>query len=281
MWNCFALDMGIDPTTPPMHYALSFLQNLYDENHGYWQINTACSALSAVVDTHTNISFGNLPVVKRFMKGIFQLIPSFPKYSFVWDVNKVFNFFRKQPNITNLNLKALSLKLAMLMMLLSGGQRSQTIHCIKRSDINFIDVETVYICIMEKIKQTKPGNHMKPLKFISYEMEPCLCVISHLKEYLKRTRELAPNEPKLFISFIKPHKAVSKDTIARWCKVTLSQCGIDVTKYTTHSSRAAATSKAKVRGVSVKRIIDSAGWKNERMFATCYERTIEEEITLI
>ena len=69
---------------------------------------------------------------------------------------------------------------------------------------------------------------------------------NYLREYLLRTNLLmSENDTKLFVSFIKLHKAVSKDTIARWCKETLSQCGIDIEKYSTHSSRAAASSKAK------------------------------------
>ena len=260
---------------------MSFLNDLNRNSHTYGQINTACSALSAVIETSNNVSFGKQPSVKRFMKGIYQTKPSFPKYTYVWDVNKVFNFFRTLPTVKNLNLKQLTLKLSMLIMLLSGGQRSQTLHCLKRADIVFLNDKTLYIPIMSKIKQTKPGNHMKPLKFIAYPHDEKLCVITHLKEYLLRTIHLTPNESKLFVSFIKPFKAVSKDTIARWCKQTLSQCGIDIDKYFTHSSRAAASSKAKQKGVSLAKIIDSAGWKNESIFAKTYDRVIEEEMVLV
>ena len=41
---------------------------------------------------------------------------------------------------------------------------------------------------------------------------------------------------------IKPFKPVTKATIARWVKTVLQQAGIDVSTYTAHSSRAAATS---------------------------------------
>ena len=129
---------------------------------------------------------------------------------------------------------------------------------------------------MSKIKQSKPGNHMRPLKFEAYHTDKKLCVLVHLQEYLKRTSNLAPNESNLFISFIKPHKAVSKDTIARWCKTVLPLSGIDINKYTTHSSRAAASSKAKAIGIPVSKIIGNAGWKNERTFAAFYDKVIED-----
>lgn len=60
-----------------------------------------------------------------------------------------------------------------------------------------------------------------------YPHEPKLCVINHLTYYLQKTKHLRSETTKLFISFIKPHKAVSKDTISRWCKTTLQNSGIN------------------------------------------------------
>ena len=159
-------------------------------------------------------------------------------------------------------------------------QKSQTIHSIKRSNINFISNTLVYIPIMHVIKQTRPGNHLKPLEFKPYK-DKKLCVISHLTEYLERTKLLVPNEEKLVVSFIKPHKAVPKDTISKWCKSVLKMSNIDTSKYSTHSSRSAATSKALTKGIPMKTIIDSAGWKNERIFATMYNREIENDFDIV
>ena len=275
-WTTYASAKNVDPSSPPDAIALAFLQGLYENGESYGQINTACSAMSTIIDTPSNISFGKLPLVKRFKKGVYQSKPTFPRYNFVWDVNKVFNFFRQLPEVAKLSLKLLSLKLAMLLMLLSGGQRSQTIHCLQREDIHIIDETTLYIPVMAKIKQTKPGMHMKPLKFKAY-VDKKLCVLAHLTEYISRTEKLVRNEPNLFISYIKPHKAVTKDTIARWCKCTLALSGIDISKYSTHSSRSAASSKAKEKGIAVNQIIDSAGWSNEQTFAKFYERPIESD----
>ena len=280
LWEKFCSTLKIDLYEPEISIALSFLQTLYEQGYNYGQINTACSALSAVIYVKSNISFGKLLVVKRFMKGVFQLKPRFPKYSKVWDVNNVFEFFRKLKPPEELPLKILTLKLCMLIMLISGGQRSQTIHLIKRKNINFINDNLVFIPIMNVVKQTKANNHIKPLKLKTYE-DKKLCVVSHLKIYQNLVQALAPDEEQLFVSYIKPHKAVSKDTIARWCRETLKMSGIDTKKYSTHSSRSAATSKAKEKGVPLKTIIDSAGWKNERMFATTYERTIENDFNII
>eukprot|EP00111_Clytia_hemisphaerica_P014967 TCONS_00044059-protein len=133
---------------------------------------------------------------------------------------------------------------------------------------------------MEKLKQTKATNHVEPLEFKMFS-EHKLCAVIHLKEYINRVETLAPNAKQLFVSFAKPHKPVSKDTISRWCKEVLRLSGIDISKYTTHSSRSAATSKASKKGIPLKTIINKAGWKNERMFATTYQRTIECDFDIV
>ena len=61
------------------------------------------------------------------------------------------------------------------------------------------------------------------------------------------------------ISLIKPHRPVSKITVARWIKTTLDNAGIDIGVFSAKSTRAASTTSAGVRrvaGVDFK----AAGW---------------------
>ena len=69
---------------------------------------------------------------------------------------------------------------------------------------------------MSLIKPTKGTKHMVPLYFQKYKKEPKLCVVSHLTEYLKRTKSYR-NTDKLILVCIKPYRAASKDSISRWC----------------------------------------------------------------
>ena len=81
-----------------------------------------------------------------------------------------------------------------------------------------------------------------------------LCVVTHLREYFKRTEVLRGNNSQLLLSYIKPFKPVTKATTARWVKTTLQQAGIDVSTYTAHSSRAAATSHAQKQGLNLQEL---------------------------
>ena len=113
---------------------------------------------------------------------------------------------------------------------------------------------------MSLIKQNKPTKHMAPLCFQIYNREPKLCVVNQLTEYLKRTKSYRDRD-KLLLTCIKPYRAASKHTISRWCKCIIKESCISIHSYTSHSSRAAASSYPKTRGASLCTTIHSAGWK--------------------
>ena len=127
------------------------------------------------------------------------------------------------------------------------------------------------VMLMALIKQTKPAKHMAPLCFQIYNKELKLCVVTHLAEYLKRTKSYRDTD-KLFLTCIKPYRAASKDTISRWCKSIIKESGISIHSYTSHSSRAAASLYAKTRGALLSTVIQSTGWKSERTYARLYEK---------
>ena len=168
-------------------------------------------------------------------------------------------------------------KLAFLMGLLSGGQRSQTLHSLNMEDIKILGDKCI-IPIMQKRKQTRPD--IKPLIFKCFLQEPKLSVESNLKSYINRTKHLR-KDCGLFISCTAPFRCVTKDTICRWCKDILRLAGIDINLYTTHSSRAAASSLAKTKGISsINEIMDSAGWSSEKSFSRHYKKIVEQEFNI-
>ena len=78
----------------------------------------------------------------------------------------------------------------------------------------------------------------------------------------------------LLLSFQKPFKPVSKDTIARWIKNDLKDAGIDTTKFGAHSTRAASTSAAAEARTPLDVILESTGWSNCGTFAKFYQKLI-------
>ena len=187
---------------PPVQVALAFLTSLIKEGKSFDQICMARRALSLVISQQRNIHFGNIPIVKRYMKGIFENNPKFPKFQFTWNVSLLFNYFGNIKDIHALDIQKLIQKLVMLMTRISGGQRAQTIHSIRVSDIKILDNKVV-IPVMSPSKQTKPTKHMAPLCFQIYNKEPKLCVVTRLTGYLKRTKSYMDTD-KLFLTCIQP-----------------------------------------------------------------------------
>ena len=119
-----------------------------------------------------------------------------------------------------------------------SGQRVQvTLQTIKISDIHILP-DRIIIPITTKIKQTRPNHHIKPLEFKLYQNNEKLCVMNHLLWYLQKTKPMRKCD-NLFISYVKPHKNVSRDTISRWCKNMLEEAGINTSIFKAHSTRSA------------------------------------------
>ena len=279
-WCLYSQERKMNPLQPTTTEAIEFLTHLFKQGHSHGQISTARSALSSIISltNSSDISFGNLPIVKRLMKGIYEAKPNLPKYSTIWNVGTVFNYFRQIEHQDLMPVSLLGKKLALLMGLLSGGQRSQTLHSLNIEDIK-IRGDKCIIPIMQKIKQTRTGKHMKPLIFKCFLQEPKLCVVSTLKSYINQTKHLRKDSG-LFISYIAPFRCVTKDTICRWCKDILRLAGIDINLYTTHSSGAAASSFAKTKGISINEIMDSAGWSSEKSFSRHYNKLWNRNLIL-
>ena len=104
---------------------LGFLTNLFEHKKHYSTISCARSVLSLFINTGNNVEFGKQQIVQKYMKGIFHLRPSLPKYTFTWDVRKLLDYYRSQSNNNELDLKALTFKTTTLLTLLLC-QRAQT-----------------------------------------------------------------------------------------------------------------------------------------------------------
>ncbi len=111
----------------------------------------------------------------------------------------------------------------------------------------------------------------------AYEADDRLCCVKLLKEYIDRTSNIRLGEDRVFISFVKPHKAVHVDTIRRWITTIMALAGIDTNMYKPHSTRAAATSKANSKNVPIEHILQAAMWKSGSTFGRFYNKPISNQ----
>lgn len=83
----------------------------------------------------------------------------------------------------------------------------------------------------------------------------------------------------MLISYVRPHHAVSKDTIARWVRTVMMGAGLDVATVKPHITRSAATSKAKRTCVPLTDLLKHAGWSNHRTFDRFYNKPVVKDST--
>ena len=170
--------------------------SLHEKRLGYSTLNTARSAISTIVLPHNDVTIGSNPIISRFTTIIFKINPPAPRYKATWDPHIVLNYLSSLGTGDNLTLKLLSMKLLMLTALVSA-QRGQSLHML---DIRFMkEGETQFDFLLpEHIKQSRPRYKPPSVMLKAYPTDKTLCVVSHMKEYLRRTKPLRGDSTKLY-----------------------------------------------------------------------------------
>ena len=268
----YCSERSVDPFQAPINIVVEFLVEMFHKTGiKYSAINTARSAISSLLPSIGGVTIGNHPLIKRLMRGVFKERPALPKYVKTYDVDIVLRYLDKLGPARELPLARLTERLATLLCILSA-QRDQTLQFIDVRNIIQTDSRCT-IVIGDLTKSTRPGFHVKPLEFEKYENEN-ICAMANIQTYMTRTFGKRGLFVQLLIS-MDTFQPVTASTIGRWVKKTLSNAGIDTEQFSAHSTRSASTSKAKVKGVSLKDICKAAGWSNAKTFAKHYRKPIE------
>ena len=127
-WIQYCSERQIDKFSAPIQEVVQFLTSLFEQGFGYSALNTARGALSSILKIG-NFTAGTHPLTVRFMKGVFNLRPTQPRYTETWDVGKVLMYLKSLSPVKYITFKNLTLKLVMLIAL-THAARSQTIHLL-------------------------------------------------------------------------------------------------------------------------------------------------------
>ena len=270
-WAGYCITRHLDRFRASQASGLEFLQSLLDSGASYSALNTARSALSAILVMSP--PFGQRAEVIMYMKGAYNLRPPRPKYRDTWDPQTILRFFKSKGwcPARRITLKRLTLKLVML-ILLTSGQRSQVIRLINLDDM--VTRQDAYVFSLTNLKQSRIGYENPDLRVETYPADRQLCAFSYMREYLHRTSTTRGDERKVFLTYQKPHHAPARDTVAKWITRVMNYAGLDVRHYAPHSTRSASTSAASRGGASTDAIMKTAGWSNSSTFAKYYKRNL-------
>ena len=248
-WVDFCCQRNNDPHTTNINNVLLFLHSLFKPGVGYRVLNTARSSLSTFIDIE-GTPVGKHPLITRFMRGVFNIRPTLPKYHYTWDAGIAIKHISK---MNNDNLKSSSMKLATLLVLLSGQRCGEILSVLDIQNIS-LSQDMCIFRLGDCLKTSGLRNHLGEIKFPAYHADVTKCPVYCINQYLNKTEGFRGSVTSLFIRLNRPFKTAFKDTLARWVKKTLIEAGINMSIFSPHSTRSASTSKVKGK-VSLKTII--------------------------
>lgn len=248
---------------------LQFLTQELPNISSYSSLNTMRSAISLL--SYNDI--GNHPIIKRFCKGVAALKLPQLRYDYMWDPAPVIASLSSIYPYDSVSLKVITKKLVLLLAL-GTGLRSKSLSSLSFSQISLN--EKLIIRIPDRIKRSTLGCSRPFFCFSRFENHENLCIVLLIEHYINMTKELRPPTCDfLFISYNEPFGAVTTQTVRRWIKQGLEECGVDTTALSARNTRRASTSRTEEDRVAMNLIKHATGWTGEsRVFANFYNRPI-------
>ena len=125
--------------------------------------------------------------------------------------------------------------------------------------------EQCVFSIRQLLKTSRPGHHKSTITFNAFE-DPDVCIVRHVQLYLELTRTLrTEHTDKRLLSYMKPHKPITRDTVARWMKRALNDSGVNIEVFGSPPTRSASTSALAAETVTF--ILNRVGWRRAVTFA--------------
>ena len=276
-WRLWCGRRGVDPSRCSVTDGLDYLADLFMQGRPYRSINLHRSAISAyhipMVVGNAVVPVGKHPMVSTLMSGIHNLRPPVAKYSFTWDIEVVLDLFRSWPEV--LTPKQLSIKTVTILSLI-GIPRKAEVHLF---DLDYLSDHAYYFTfdLPGTVKNVGEGSKPDPIEFNAHSEDKKLCPLTCIREYINLTKPWRVNgkPSKFFLTHKKPHNPASRSTLARWMKDALLLADIDTKVFQAHSLRGASTSKALLKGLSVKDIVSHGRWSRESTWQRFYHKKID------
>ena len=140
LWSSWCLQRNLDPFSAPVVDVLAFLAEQFNmRGLAYRTISVYKACISQIHNPVEGQQLGNLPIVSRFMKGVFQLKPAVPKTCSTWSVGPVLQYLSSLEPLEKLSIKDLTLKLTMLVALASAAR----VHEIAALDCGSVIKKTI------------------------------------------------------------------------------------------------------------------------------------------
>ena len=259
-----------------MNTILEYLTEMYDQGREYSTINGHRSAISLYHPLIDGIQVGKHPTTRQLLKAISNKRPPQPRLAAVWDVQQVIKYIKAMPENTSLTTRQLAMK-ATILTALTCIPRASELH---KLDTKYLEIKEDHLTfqIEGRVKHSRVGKKNPPLVLYRFQIDRHLCPVNTILFYLQATKEWRNSEnTKVFLSNSQPHSQVCTATISSWIKEILSAAGIDMSMFTPHSTRSAASSHTKQKGLNRENILQMGNWRQKSTWEKFYHRQTQTE----
>lgn len=284
-FSSWCSERKIDPHAASLSDCADFLTSLFQAGLKYRTISGYRSMLSVMLPQIDGISVGKHPDIIRLLKGVFNSRPPVKLLVPEWDLQRVLNLLASAPfePMHKSSLKHLTWKTVFLTAT-STFRRCSDLQAL-RTDVGYMNIVPEGVIFIREglAKQDRPSHSGSKIFVPCFTKNRKLDPKRAVEVYLKRTADLRTSSDsertvQLFLSVNKPHKAVSKQTIASWIVsvIKLAYSDSDV-KVRAHSTRAIGPSWALFKGASLSAILEAADWSSEETFKRFYYRDMDSQ----
>ncbi|XP_038065583.1 uncharacterized protein LOC119735737 [Patiria miniata] len=281
---------SLRPSDTSIGEIADFLVGLFDSDLATATVKNYRSAIAAI---HGGFSDGSSVSdnqnLSQLIKGMFVSRPPTRRLLPSWDLFAVLSALSRPPfePMGSSTLLQLSVKVSFLLAVATSRRRSE-LHSltVETGHIRWepggvrLVPKTGFLTKNQSESFSPPDIFVPDIKsFSSVSGDRLWCPVRALKWYIDRTKTLRSGHSQLFITTTPPYRPASRDTISRWL-VTAIKSAIDspttdsVGSVHAHEVRAASTSWAFFKGVSIKDITQAACWKTPNTFTECYLKDV-------
>ena len=191
-------------------------------------------------------------------------------------MSRVLSYVRSLGSNEALSLKLLTRKLVVLLALVLASRCSDLVRLTLKG--RKYSAGGAELQCNGLSKTAKPGQKKsrQSVYLVSFDQDPSLCPVGCLKAYESATAKFRQKDTsQLFLATVEPHQPVTSSSIARWLKQAIAASGISG-DFSAHSTRGASSTAAAMNGLTIREVMDRAGWSSKDTFYKHYYRPSEQ-----
>ena len=245
------------------------------------------SVLSAVFRFHLP-SLSSDPVIRDLLRSFRLSSAERVMRPPAWDLSRVLTYLVSpafEP-LSQASFRALTLK-TLFLLALATAKRVGELQALS-SIVTFVGEDAClsyvpqFVAKSESLTRSIPRSFLKSLADFAAGLDTdlLLCPVRALRLYLLRARSLSLGRHRLFVSPLRPSRAMSKNAVSFFLREVISAAGAarpPVGSLRAHEVRSVSTSVAFHRDWSVTSVLESATWASSSVFSSFYLRYIQHE----